>query len=238
MTNHRSTDMILLIDDREEALLCLMQSSQIPQQYVKQRLPLGDIAISELETATPRVLIERKTVIDFLQSARDNRLHDQLNRLEMDQTPQKWLLIEGCVDTGIKVFATYARQTEAITRALYLSLLSRVIIGYDNIHVIQLPDLSDTHQFIIKRFTHTNSNQINQIMRIPWQPSKKRMHNIGYMSFLLSFPGMGLKRCQTLVQKFNNLRCLTNATEEQITEVIGKKIANTICLSFDDTPLF
>ena len=226
--------MIIIIDDREEALLQLMQSSQTQQQYVKRRLALGDIAISETETTIPGVLIERKTITDFLHSAHDNRLYDQLSRLQEDSSGQKWLLLEGCVDTSIELYATHAQQAESTIRALYLSLLSRTIVAYDTINVIQLSNIVDTHQFIMKRLTHCHTKSIDQNMRISWQPTRKKIQNVGYMSFLLSFPGMGLKRCHILIQKFLTLRSLLNATEDEIADVIGNKIAKSIFLSFDE----
>ena len=200
------------------------------QAFVKKRLVLGDVIIAESDTSVPCLLVERKTVIDFVQSAYDGRLYDQLNRIQIDAASEKWLLIEGSVDSALMSMAVHQNVTTQSTRAFYISLLSRVLTSYDQIHVMQMCGITDTQYFIVKKLRHCCEPPKD--MRIQWRPNKKKRYDIGYMAFLLSFPGMGSKRCRAVVQRFPTLQSLALTTEDELATVISRKAAGMIICAF------
>lgn len=226
-----ASQMIVVIDDREHALMQCMEDKNDP--FVKQRLLLGDVIVRDPNMETPFVLIERKTIADFLQSARSNRLHDQLSRIKEDEAHEKWLILEGCVNTSIACVASHTAVTEVATRALYISLLSRVVLMYDKIKVIHLPSIHDTQYFVTRRLVHAKTHDKEHATLLVWQPNKRKAYHVGYMAFLLSFPGVGMKRCRALMRRFPTLNGLSAATKQDVCVVVGNSIGCRLLAAFN-----
>ena len=223
--------MIVVIDDREHALMQCMDIKGTT--YNRQRLQLGDVIICAQNGEVPFVLMERKTIADFLQSGQTNRLHDQLSRIKEDETPEKWLVLEGCVDSSIACVAAHTASTEVAMRALYISLLSRVVLLYDKIEVIHLPSIDDTQYFVTKRLAYTQQQDTQRTNLLVWQPNKRKAYHIGYIAFLLSFPGIGMKRCRALMRKFRSLNALAAASEPDVSTVVRVRIGREMLAAFE-----
>lgn len=232
----KNNEISVIIDYRESELLGFFQPKQPETPFIKtskilpiiQNLEVGDILLqkelqpnqNELsENIHPsRLIIERKTVLDFESSFLDGRYRDQRSRLlkycEINKAIMCYI-IEGDLDK------TRSISTDAIKK-----LLSRLVFHY-KIPVFFTKNIHDTADLIGCWYEQMTENpdtfglRTEQIQLSDSITINKKTND--YQQFLTSClincNGISVKIAQTIQQKYPTLEKLMLATEKDISEL-------------------
>ncbi|MBI4116876.1 hypothetical protein HY449_03980 [Candidatus Pacearchaeota archaeon] len=195
----------IIVDFREKNSLVASEIVKLGFEVEFQALKVGDYLVNG-------IAIERKTVSDFRGSMVNRRLLRQLE--ELQQYQKKILVIEGIYDK--EIYPDNENNSEGIHPNAIRGFLLSILLKY-NVPIIYTKDSEDTAKFISVLAKKAEKEN-------PLNVSKKNLTKSERMQFILEgFPGIGPKIARKLLEKFKTIKNIMNASEEEITEVIGKK---------------
>jgi ERCC4-type nuclease len=194
----------IIIDYREKSSLVASTLVELGFEIEFRELKVADYLVNN-------VAIERKTVSDFINSIINKRIIRQLQ--ELQQYQDKLLIIEGIEEQDLYSddFENRMIHPNAI-RGFLLSVTVK-----NKIPVIFTKNYEDTARYLaVLARKKERESSLNV--------SKKSLNKKERMQFILeSFPGIGPKTARKLLEKFKTIKNISNATIEELTEVIGKK---------------
>lgn len=225
--------MKLLVDHRERHLANLLQD--VCEEIAFAQLPIGDYLLVSDSSA---VVVERKTVSDFLTSVRSNRLWDQLLRMMKaervleHEIRRKILLIHGN-------FQDYLMETDYENPEELLKHWSQLMGAYfEIVYVYNIPIIhaeSDTAfkafmRILIKREA---SGKNDKLPDARWyrKPARADLPVKDREKYILSaLPYIGDQSAQNLLLHFETISQIACAPVEELQKVpkIGKKKAELI----------
>ena len=169
-------------------------------ELIIQPLKIGDYLIGD-------TIIERKTISDFISSMISRRIIEQLR--QMKQYKNQLLIIEGNLN-----------DSEFNQNALRGFILS-IITNYQ-IPIIMAQDYKDTSQFltILAKQQLKPKTEISLHSRIPKTIKEQKQY------VLEAFPNIGPITAKKLLKKFNTLSSVINAPEEELKEILKKKVSS------------
>ncbi|MFH0970287.1 MAG: DEAD/DEAH box helicase [Candidatus Diapherotrites archaeon] len=203
----------IFADTREQASSVMRELSFYPdlRMHVKQ-LEVGDFVVGE------NVVIERKTIEDFLQSLIDGRLLGQL--LSMSQAYAKPLLfLEGKPE---ELFTKRNIHENAV-----IGTLTTIALTY-RIPILFTQDAQDTAKFIHQIAKKEQENKESDI-RI--RLGRKGLSLNEQQRFIVEgLPNIGPTAAHALLEHFGNIQAIINAEEKDLIKVekIGPKKAKNI----------
>jgi len=184
------------------------KNSLIPSELVKmgceiefRDLKVGDYIVKD-------VVIERKTVSDFISSMLNKRLINQLQN--MQEIKNKMLIIEGIENQEL-----YNKESNLNENAVRGFLLS-IILHY-NVPIILTNDYEDTAKFILV-LSKKQSKETSLSLKRKSQDVNEQIRFI-----IESFPGVGPKSARKLLNEFKTIKNIINAEEEDLKKILGKK---------------
>ena len=184
------------------------KNSLIPSELVKmgceiefRDLKVGDYIVKD-------VVIERKTVSDFISSMLSKRLINQLQN--MQEIKNKMLIIEGIENQEL-----YNKESNLNENAVRGFLLS-IILHY-NVPIILTNDYEDTAKFILV-LSKKQSKETSLSLKRKSQDVNEQIRFI-----IESFPGVGPKSARKLLNEFKTIKNVINAEEEDLKKILGKK---------------
>ena len=193
----------ILIDIHEKNSLVASEIVKLGMEIEFQTLKVGDYISND-------VVIERKTVSDFIGSMINKRLTRQLE--ELQQYPKKILVIEGIYDQELYP----ENNSDGVHPNAIRGFLISIILKY-NVPIIYTKNSEDTAKFISVLAKRTEKEASLNV-------SKKNLSKNERMQFILeSFPGIGPKTARKLLEKFKTLKNIINASEKELIDAIGKK---------------
>ena len=213
----------LSIDFREQRSGIVEEIKKLAGQisFEIKALPTGDYWIGD------KIIIERKTISDFLNSIKTGRIFQQAYR--MAQTGKNGLIIlEG---DQLKI-ESGAMSREAVQGAL---LHITVFLG---IPVIRSRHINETASLLI--------GLINQSGQMPLPRQKKILpNNPGIrihkrqrekLFLLQNLPGVGAKKGMILLKSIGTIENIVNTSQADLMKIkgIGKKLAHTIFTIFHE----
>lgn len=211
--------MNLFIDYREKKILPLLQTMCEKNALTCSvtHLPLGDFLLAYNTTG---VLVERKSVPDFVSSIRSNRLWDQLLRLMKTETllgyslKRKLLLIHGTFD--------YAEPTPVVWSQL-MGAYMEILFVYD-IPLILVEDDEAFHECMRILIKREQSGKNDLLPESRWfrkhlSPDLPEMDIKRYV--LASLPMVGNVLAKTLLDHFGSIAAVASASEKQLQKVKG-----------------
>jgi ERCC4-type nuclease len=208
---------ILKIDFREQRSGILNEISSINTQieYELCNLATGDYILGD------KIMVERKTLIDFLESIKTGRIFQQAYR--MAQTEMNGLIIlEGDKST---VDAS-GMSRKAIQGAL---IHLTVFIG---IPVIHSKDIHETASLLTDLYSQSLRQELPRKKQIisgikGLRINKKQRQKL---FIIQNFPGIGIKRGLALLKHFSTFENILKAVPEDLIKVegIGHKLGNRI----------
>ena len=171
-------------------------------------LPVGDYLICKT------LLVERKTVQDFVGSLRTGRIRQQLTQLKELENLDKCILIEGWLGLVEK----YSRfNISAVAR-----FIDTIIFNY-KIPVIQLPNKHWTVSWLIAK---AKSLQEPKHRTLPLVMRRKNTPEQAILAILQSFPSISSERSRVIISSglYKNLCDFINHPErlQQIKGIGGK----------------
>ena len=225
--------MKLWVDHRERSLANLLHG--VCEEIAFTHLPIGDCLVISDSGA---VLVERKTVSDFLASVRSNRLWDQL--LRMMQTERvlghvirrKILLVQGN-------FQDYLMATDAENPDELLKHWSQLMGAYlEIIYVYNTPIIHAESDTAVKAFIRIlvkreASGKNDKLPEARWyrKPASTKLPVKDRKAYILSaLPYIGDQLAQNLLLHFTTISQIACASVEELQRVpkIGKKKAELI----------
>ena len=200
---------LVFVDTREANSGIMEYFGQYDCDIQKKMLLFGDFVASD------RVIIEKKTVKDFIQSITDKRLFQQLKAMK-DNFEKPILIIEG-EDSLYGVL-----QPNIIRGALAAITVDM------SIPIIWTKDMADTAGvvFWIARREQLQENRTNVLRnkKTPETIEEKQEYLVS------SLPDISMVRAKSLLKHFRSPKDIFNAEEEELKKVngIGKKISEKI----------
>ncbi len=188
------------VDDRETSSRVVEILSNSGAALQLGRLPSGDYAIGD------RIIIERKTARDFVDTLVERDLLGQL-RVLAGSAPRPVLIIEGGdLYTMRDIHPNAIRGTLA---AIAVDL---------GISILFTKDEEDTAQMILVLTRREEGGDRERSL-----PAKRVGHSPREQQELVvaSFPDIGLKNARFLLDHFGSIRAVVNASEEELLEVRG-----------------
>jgi len=191
----------IIIDYREKESLVPSELIHIGCEPDFKNLQVGDYIINH-------IIIERKTINDFIGSMLNKRLLIQLQNLQ--QQKNKLLIIEG--DENQELYHEKSKINENAIRGMLLSILLKY-----QVPVLTTKNPKDTAKFL-KILANKQQKEISLL------PTRKPTSQKQQLQFILEgFPGIGPKTAKTLLKEFKSIRQILNTPQEQIQKLIGKK---------------
>lgn len=171
-------------------------------KLINKQLAVGDYVVSD------RVVIERKTTVDFENSIMNARIFKQAEELT-DNFERPVIIIEGPVHNG--------RIHPNAVRGAIASLTTDF-----GIPVINVED-SDETAFLIIAYARREQSELKR--SIVYNAKRKGLTDKQTMeSIIASFPNFGAQIAKNLLIKFKNIKSIINAGQEELIKVdkVGK----------------
>lgn len=204
------TPILVTADDREpESVIDALKA--LPNVRVtRSRLKLGDYQVDD------RLLVERKTLLDFALSVLDGRLFSQAARLAVSEIPAT-MILEG---TGADLAASGIRR-EALQGALVSVSL---IFG---LPVLRSTGPSETARLMLYAANQLRAAATGAFPRPGRRPKGKRRTQL---ALLQGLPGVGPRRAKQLLDTFGTVKAVCQSDEEALQAIpgIGGKTAQAI----------
>jgi len=200
---------LILVDDRETSSKVVEVMHTLGASIDIRRLPAGDYAIGD------RILVERKTTRDFLDTLVDRDLLGQIRTLSSSAL-KPVLIIEGEDLYGVRnIHPNAIRGT-----------LSAITIDLGVIVLVTANEEETAAMLIViaKREYEAHGNQRPHI-RKPYQAVSGQQEQV-----IASFPEIGLKNARLLLEHFGSVQGIVNADEQSLGDVegVGRKRAKRI----------
>lgn len=192
---------LIIADIHEKNSLIISELKSLEEVRLEiKSLKIADYIIGNLA-------IERKTISDLISSMINKRLIQQLFQLK--KYKKTLLIIEGNIDEIYK-----KNNVSKALRGLIVSIITK-----HQIPIIFSMDYKDTSQYFImiaKQFLKLK-NPISLHSHIPKTIKEQKKY------ILESFPGIGPKSSEKLLNKFETLEKIFNANEEELKKILKNK---------------
>jgi len=225
--------MELLIDYRERKVAHLIEDVCSETRIID--LPLGDYLIASEKGS---VIVERKSIHDFISSVRSNRLWDQLLRLMKTEEVLGYrirrtiLLIQGSVEEYFKSIAGYSIRDTDVFWSQIIGAFLEVLYVY-NTPIIFIEKDEELRPFFKTLIRREETGLNDKLPEAKWYrkrvraelPTKDRKRYI-----LSSIPFIGEVLARNLLEHFGTISNVANASVDELQEVpkIGKKKSQII----------
>tara|TARA_Y100000310_G_C20447482_1_gene699117 strand:- start:160 stop:822 length:663 start_codon:yes stop_codon:yes gene_type:complete len=194
----------IIVDHREKNSLVIAELMKIGFPLEFKQLPVADYLVNG-------IAIERKTIQDFKSSIKNKRLPQQL--LELKQYPQRLLILEGYEESD-------PYNTPGLHENAMRGFMHSVLFEFETPILITL-NAEDTakHLSVIARKKEKSEIAI--------RASKISLSKPEQQQFILEgFPNIGPTKAKALLKRFDTLKNIFNASEEDLQEILGKQTAD------------
>ena len=188
---------VITVDIHEKNSLVLAELISLGAKLDIQKLEVGDYIIND-------IIIERKTMNDFVSSMLNKRLRTQLDNLKRNEKPL--LIIEN-----------FDIDQSGISPNCVRGFIMSILLNY-NIPVIFTRDSKDTADYLY--LLAKKKERGCESLRL----KRRAMNKKELARYILEgFPGIGPKTAKKLLKKFSSIKNIINAPEEELKKEIGKK---------------
>ena len=197
--NEKSKQRLSLVADvHEKNSLIFAELVNLGMEIELEKLEVGDYVIKD-------IIIERKTVRDFLSSMLSKRLQKQL--ISLSNVEKKLLILENFGEQyDVKI------NTNAI-RGFIMSILLDF-----KIPIIFTEDYQDTAYYL---YLLAKKQQLKHVSIRAKRKAFNKKEQVQYL--LEGFPGVGPATAKKLIEKFKTIKNVINASSDDLKEVLGKK---------------
>ncbi len=195
----------IIIDYREKNSLVYSYLIRNGFEIEFKELKVGDYIVKD-------VVIERKTISDFISSMINQRLIKQIE--ELKQYENKLIIIEGISEKEL-----YTDNKEGINPNAIRGFLLSITLKH-KIPIIFSKNSEDTAKFI-EILSKKKEKEINL------NAKKKILNKKEQLQFIIeSFPGVGPKKAKRLLEKFGSIQNIILAPTEELREILGVQSEN------------
>jgi len=188
----------ITVDIHEKNSLVLANIIELGAKTEIKSLEIGDYIIGD-------IIIERKTMQDFISSMLNRRLSEQLKNIA--QYENRILIIEGKNRKEININPNAVK-----------GMILSVSLDF-KIPIINTENEKDTaeYMFLLAKHQAKQKTEISLHSRIP----KTKEEQIKYV--LESFQGIGPSTAEKLLKRFGTIKNIINSSKEELETEIGKK---------------
>lgn len=194
---NKSEPIFIYVDHREDSYLIELLSRHAILQ--ESQLKIGDYVISE------RAIIERKTREDFESSIIDGRMFDQAIKLK-DTYERVIYIIEGKNFEG------------RINRGAVLGAISSLILDF-GFSVFFTPNVEGSVELIVALAKREQGEAKNKFLIK--RPKKTEDLDTQLIYTMASFPMLGEKAANNLLERFESIENIINSNEQKLSETKG-----------------
>ncbi len=195
----------IIIDYREK-------NSLVASHLVKQGFPIEFRELKIGDYIVKDIIIERKTIQDFLISMINHRLLNQIE--ELKQYENKLLIIEGISEQEL-----YSEDNKNINSNAVRGFLLSILLKH-KIPIVFSKNSEDTAKFI-NVLSKKKEKEINL------NAKKKTLNKREQLQFIIeSFPGVGPKKAKKLLKKFGNIQNIILSSTDDLKEILGIQASN------------
>ncbi|MEK6875753.1 MAG: ERCC4 domain-containing protein [Nanoarchaeota archaeon] len=201
----QSENQKIIADYREKNSLVISELISLGIEIEFRELKIGDYIVKD-------VIIERKTISDFISSMINKRLIFQLEN--MQQFDKKLLIIEGIDEQELysnEKFIEGGMHPNSI-RGFLLSILLKYKVP------IIFTKNSDDSAVFLSLIARKKSIELS--LKNKRKPLSKK-HQLQLI--IEGFPSIGPKSAKKLLKEFKTIKNIINAPEEELKKVLGKK---------------
>ena len=197
----------VIVDFHEKNSLVASELINLGCEIEFKHLHIGDYIAKD-------VIIERKTVSDFISSMLNRRLINQLQ--QMRQVQNKLLIIEDIEEQELYSSDKENKEKSGINANAIRGMLLSIVLSFQ-VPIILTKNYEDTASFLAilakKREKEINLN------------FKKKSRNVKeQIQYIIEgFPGIGPKTAKKLLKEFKTIKNIINTSDEDLQKVIGKK---------------
>lgn len=189
------------------------------------KLNVGDYYLLAPEDRNP-ILVERKSITDFLNSIRDNRIWEQtllLRKAADEENAVPIIILEGSLSI-IRKFTKW--NITAVLR-----IIDELLISY-NVRILPVPNREATFQWLAAKARSLGSTDKKRVFRL--RVEKKPM-TLNERILYVAESIMGPTIARRLLRHFKTLRNIANADISELIKVegIGEKRAKEIYAIFN-----
>lgn len=197
----KTPKIIVDIHEKNSLIIANLHNSKQVRLEIKS-LKIGDYLIGD-------IIIERKTISDFINSMINKRLIQQFR--QMKKYKQQLLILEGDLEQ-LNDF----KNPNAL-RGFILSIITNY-----NIPIIFTQDDEETSKYLITLAKQQLKPKIEPTLhsRIPKKIKQQKTY------ILESFPNIGPITAKKLLKKFKTLKNIFNATEEDLKPILKSRTQN------------
>ncbi|MCI4456105.1 MAG: multidrug MFS transporter [Sulfolobus sp.] len=176
---------------------------------ILENLSVGDYVVGE------GVIIERKSVTDFVKSIFDKRLFDQVSKLK-ETSSNAFIILEGSIERAKR----FTSNWNAV-----LGALVSIQVGY-GIGILLSSDVEDTAYLIYKLGEKFSDSQRRTISLV----RKPKLSTLRDAQFFVvqSFPNIGPVLAEKLLERFGSIKDICNASISDLQKVLGEKRAEEL----------
>lgn len=200
----------ITVDDRETSSRVTVRLHELGASIALQRLEFGDYAIGD------RILVERKTVQDFMDTLIERDLFGQI-RAMADVVPRPILILEGEEDL-YKVRNINPNAVRGTLAAITVDM---------NVTLFHTKDADDTAEllYVLARRESGERGERKVHPRKSYRSAREEQEYV-----LAAFPNIGLRSARLLLEHFGSLKAIIDAEPEELASVrgIGEKTAKSI----------
>lgn len=191
------------VDNREKGSLVASELANLGIEIEFKQLPVGDYIVNG-------VAIERKTISDFKTSIINKRIISQL--LEIKQFPQQIFILEGISEENL--------YEGIIHENAFRGFLLSVALEY-RVPIIFTQNSKDTAKYLSVLAKKTDKKDYSI------RPGKILFSKEEQLQFILEgFPYIGPITAKKLLKKFGSIKNIINASEFELTEILGKRASD------------
>lgn len=195
----------IIIDYREK-------NSLVASYLIKQGFPVEFKELKIGDYIVKDIIIERKTVQDFLSSMINHRLINQIE--ELKQYENKLLIIEGISEQEL-----YRETNEGINPNAIRGFLLSILLKH-KIPIIFSKNSEDTAKYI-NVLSKKKEKEINL------NAKKKTLNKKEQLQFIIeSFPGVGPKKAKKLLEKFGSIQNIILSSTDDLKDILGVQSAS------------
>jgi len=200
----------ITVDDRETSSRVAGRLHELGASITLERLEFGDYAVGD------RILVERKTVQDFMNTLVERDLFGQI-RAMADAVPRPILIIEG-EDDLYSVRNIHPNAIRGTLAAITVDM---------GVALIRTRDADDTAETLYVLAQREGSERGERKVH-PKKSYRSVREEQEYA--LAAFPNVGLKSARLLLEHFGSLKAIVDAEPEELAAVhgIGEKTARAI----------